>query len=131
MTNFRAELEAKEAKRYADNILDVSKCHIEDGVARWTSNGSCVPSDILQKAILAEPCISLVVNVVKHEAARRAEISAFLQEYRETQEEHQRKVEAGDPEACAIEAENQSEMRAAFGEGTTVVNVITGRKTYL
>jgi hypothetical protein len=83
----------------------------DDGkVWRWQSNGAVVPLDAAKER-------GIPVDEAMQEAARSAEIRAFLAEYRRLEQ--------------APTAEEVSEMRAAFGAGTTVVNVITGRRTRL
>jgi hypothetical protein len=89
---------------------------VTDGVFRWNSNGNVPPQDILN-LLQAEEAIDFDMEATQ--AAREADTTAFLAEYREAQKNH------------TPSAEEMFEMRAAFGPGTTVVNVITGRKTRL
>ena len=79
----------------------------ENGVAR-NRIGRILMSDLLEK---------LTYITDKVEAAREAETDAFLESYRKAN--HRRS------------AEELSEMRAAFGTGTTVVDIITGERIRL
>jgi hypothetical protein len=84
-----------------------------DGVVRWQSNGAVPPADCCAQWAR----LGLAFDLAKTTAARDTELAAFLAEYRRT--------------ATAPSAEQRAEMRAAFGPGTEVVNVITGRRTRL
>jgi len=101
---------AEEAFRYATSGT------VTDGVFRWDANGNVPPQDILN---LLQMDGGVVFDMEATQAARDADTTAFLAEYREAQKNH------------TPSAEEMFEMRAAFGPGTTVVNVITGRKTRL
>lgn len=86
------------------------------GVFRWTSNNAVVPeASIREKGIDKLP---EYVESVQAEA-RSQETRQFVESYRR----HQAKRRPS--------AEQMFEMRAAFGRGTTVVNVLTGRRTRL
>lgn len=80
----------------------------EDGVYRWKSNGRCVP-----------PYVLLENGVGYNDRqcrAHMAETEAILASYRKAMR------------GSRPTAEERYEMRAAFGPGETVVNVITGDK---
>lgn len=83
-----------------------------DGAWRWDSNGSCVPDDYLASTDAPQAERDLTTE------ARRAELAQLVA--------HMRATEPAQPDA-----EQLAEMRAAFGPGTTVVNVLTGRTTQL
>lgn len=88
-----------------------SDAFTEDGkVWRWVENPKAIiPPDVCREyGILCGG---------EQQAAYDAHLDAFLTEYRERDAEP--------------DAEQVSEMRAAFGLGVTVVNVITGRRTQL
>ena len=86
----------------------------EDGAAKWISSGNYLPADVVEKLTFAgADFFSAEVTAAK----REAQTAAFLDSYRRNNK--------GPSE------EEKAEMRAAFGEGTTVVNVITGKKTRL
>lgn len=105
---FRREAERLRESYYTDTYK-------EDGVIRWKSNGRVPPQDILE----FWRHVKLRFNMAKSQAARAKDDKAFLQQYRESQRQRQRTPE------------ELSEMRNAFGEGTVVVDVLTGRKTRL
>lgn len=81
-----------------------------DGIMRWKSNNSVPPADCLALAVY----IGLLIDEVNSGVVRDAEQRAFLAAYR-----------ANPPK---LTEEDKFEMRAAFGKGATVVNVITGKK---
>ncbi len=81
------------------------------GELRWACNDAVVPLDVFADARIAPPAAQ--------ESARRSEVDAFLSEYRDRN--------AGRKHS----AEELSEMRAAFGPGARMVNVITGQVTQI
>lgn len=90
---------------------------VVDGIVRWDSNGHVPPADTLEEMLAAK---GITTNeFLASGRARDAETAEFLAAYR--------KAEAN----RVPSAEEMYEMRAAFGEGTEVVNVITGRVTRL
>lgn len=97
----------REAERLRDWLRNDT---IEDaGILRWKTNGHVVPSSTYRDAYCDPP--------IGSEQIERQEADAFLAEYRAMQIEH--------------DEETLAEMRAAFGEGTTVVNILTGHRTRL
>lgn len=98
-----------EAQRLAHQLR--TEATITDGVVRWNSNNQVPPADIVALA----PQIGLPVDVAACTVARDADTAAFLTIYRKRPHH--------------VSAEERAEMRAAFGPGTKVVNVITGRVT--
>lgn len=82
------------------------------GIAR-NCIGRVLMSDMLEKVAL----LTSEVNVEETEAARAAEVSADLAEYRASRQEPSE--------------EELMEMQAAFGAGTTVVDVLSGRQIKL
>lgn len=83
----------------------------DNGVLRWKSNDRAVPHWSFREAFCTASAHHLQVEA--------EESSASIQEYRERMKDH------------VPDAEEMYEMRAAFGEGVTIVNAITGRKTRL
>ena len=81
----------------------------ENGVAR-NRIGRVLMSDQLEKLTY----ITDKVDVEATRAAREAETDAFLESYRKANHRQS--------------AEELSEMRATFGTGTTVVDIITGER---
>ena len=84
----------------------------ENGVAR-NRIGRILMSDLLEKLTY----ITDKVDVEATRAAREAETDAFLESYRKAN--HRRSNE------------ELNEMRAAFGTGTTVVDIFTGERIRL
>lgn len=104
----QAEAELEKVRRE----LGAEKITIdENGVAR-NCIGRALMDDLLEKVEMASD-----VNVEATRAARKAEDRAALAEYRA-----QRRTP---------DAEELAEMRAAFGDGVTVVDVLTGEKIKL
>jgi len=98
---------ADKARQIKDSYTD------SDGIRRWRSNNSVPPQDCLENMDLTAEEIERSAKV------RSQELDVFLAEYRKAMEDH------------VPSAEELYEMRAAFGEGATVVNVITGQETVL
>ena len=108
---WKAEAEKELGRIKAD--LETGKITIdESGVAR-NSIGRPLMDDMLEKLAM----VTDKANTSATEAARAAENAEFLEEYRRSRKAHS--------------AEEIAEMRAAFGPGTTVVNILTGETTNL
>lgn len=84
-----------------------------NGAAFWNNNGNYLPDDAAE--ILSHT--DFPFSLEETNRARKAQNEAFLENYRKNYQ--------------GPTAEEQAEMRAAFGEGTTVVNVTTGKRTRL
>lgn len=85
-----------------------------DSEIRWRSNDRCLPADAVNELVDAD-----LVNPFIQENTdrmRKEELEAMLAEYK-YEMEHRTKEQL---------AEERFEMRAAFGKGETVVNVLTG-----
>jgi hypothetical protein len=93
----------------ADKISDCVDPTAE--VLRWASNRQCPMDDMLAAWLV----LGVITNAQADETskARAVETAEFLAAYR-----------ANPPQ---LTAEDLAEMRAAFGPGETVVNVITGQ----
>ncbi len=104
-----AEEEVRKAVAQADTQAAVDA----DGAIRWNSNGRYLMDDFCEKLEYAGYAFSRVATAEKREAQN----AESLAEYR-------RKSKGLTGEALA-------EARAAFGEGTTVVDVLTGKETRL
>lgn len=87
----------------------------EPDTLRWRSNDQFLPDDFMEMAF--EHGLVTEHEVACTKAARRAQTDDFLAEYRRNQK--------------PPTEEELYEMRAAFGLGETVVDVITGRRTKL
>ena len=80
----------------------------KDGALYWTNVDRPVPMHVFRDAEIEAPAAQAEM-LIQHTAA-------FLADYREAMKNH---VPSG---------EEIYEMRAAFGEGETVMNVITGQR---
>lgn len=123
MTRFQQELSGglgafwqRQAKAELERIkadLDSGEITVdEDGVAR-NCIGRALMDDLLEKLLL----VTDKADSAATRAAREAEVKADLESYRAARR--------------APSAEEMAEMRAAFGEGATVVDVLTGEKIQL
>lgn len=90
-----------------------SEVQFDGQVYRWTSNNRVPPADAIKSyGIDKLP----MFHQRTHDIVREEETLAALEEYRERMKDYQ------------PSAEEIHEMRAAFGPGATVVNVITGQR---
>jgi hypothetical protein len=80
-----------------------------NGIVRW-QNGNLLPTDLAEFAAY----LKLPVNLKSHEKARNEDLTAFAAAYHQNQK--------------PPTAEELYEMRAAFGPGATVVDIISGQK---
>lgn len=123
MTRFQKELNGglgaywkKEAEKELERVkTDLQEGRItidENGVAR-NCIGRVLMSDMLEKLAMVTDKVSVEATA----AAREKEVEESLAEYRKN--------------AKPVSEEERVEMRAAFGKGTTVVNVLTGEKIEL
>lgn len=106
------------AKRDAERLLGKFATDAtvdQNGIVRWNSNGRVPPADIL--ALWAH--VGKPFNLELSNETRDVELSLSLADYRERQQD------------VLPSAEEMFEMRAAFGEGAEVVNIITGKTTKL
>lgn len=97
------------------NAVDLATKVTRDaaGLIRWTSNGRIPYDDVLIDAGLTPDVWA------EHKRVRDAEGQAFLADYRKKNRRRR------------YSAEEKAEMRANFGKGTTVVDVLTGRRIRL
>ena len=84
-----------------------------DGAIRWNSNGRYLMDDFCEKLEYAGYAFSREATAKK----REAQDAENLAEYRRNNKR--------------LSGEALAEARAAFGEGATVVDVLTGRRTRL
>lgn len=123
MTRFQRELSgelgafwqqhAKDELAKVKADLDSGEITIDEaGVAR-NCIGRALMDDLLEKLVL----VSDKADCGATRAAREVEVEADLESYRAGRK--------------ALSAEDLAEMRAAFGEGTKVVDVITGEEIQL
>ena len=86
-----------------------------DHILRWKSNGRVVPPDVFERS--GRECAPDSLQMIAYEEETAETIATYL-DARATLTDEERAVEL-------------AEMRAAFGIGTTVVNVLTGERTKL
>jgi hypothetical protein len=98
----------REITRLRDELTDSVKVEERAGVKYWKSNGSVIPDSVFKDAYAECPA--------EQRAAYKAQTDAFLASYRKARKGHK------------PSAEERFEMRAAFGAGSTVVDVITGQQ---
>ena len=104
-----AEEEVRKAVAQADTQAMVEA----DGAIKWTGNGRYLMDDFCEKLEYAGYAFDREATARK----RDAQVEESLAEYRRNDR--------------GLSGEALAEVRAAFGEGATVVNVLTGRKTRL
>lgn len=104
-----AEEEVKKAVAQAEKDATVEA----DGAIRWSSNGRYLMDDFCEKLEYAGYPFSRKATAQK----REEQVEEELAEYRRNRK--------------GFSAEELVEARAAFGEGTTLVNVLTGEKIKL
>ena len=102
----------KDAERLTNQLRN--EATITDGVIRWNSNKNVPPEDCVRLAAH----IGLPIDIAKCDAARDAEVSAFLADYRKARAQRT-------PEQIA---EERAMARAAHGPGVALVNVATGER---
>ena len=127
MTRFRSELRGDFGEYWRQNALkDIEKIKqdylsgklvVKYGVARWKSNNSVIPEDCLE--MLVESGVAKNLDVERTKRVRERETKKFLCEYKKKRENY------------VPSAEERYEMEAAFGKGTEVVDIITGKKIRL
>jgi len=93
-----------------ENAEKINDAYIDDeGVYRWTSSKRVPFNDMLECWNLSDETMQKCIE------ARSKDDSEFAASYRKRMENYE------------PSAEEMYEMRSAFGEGETVVNVITGK----
>jgi hypothetical protein len=107
---------ASEIEHLARNAADGTLAVGPDGIGRWTTNNSVIPGDCA--ALFAAFDLAPGLDLAATAAARDTETAAFLAAYRASQ-------------PATASPEEIADMRAAFGPGETVVDIITGRTTQL
>lgn len=110
-----AENAKKEIRKMEERQMNGEIFFGADGVVRWKSNNRVMPKDC--REILSHTVYRDLFSEEASRAAEDAETAAFLESYR--------KSYRGPGE------EEKAEMRAAFGTGTTVCNIITGERIRL
>jgi hypothetical protein len=91
----------------------IGKFYFDHDIVRWNSNNNVPPEDCL-KEMLHDAEIS-IASFIHSNKQRDIETDMFLADYRERMKDY------------VHSEEELYEMRSAFGEGATVVNIITGK----
>ena len=104
-----AEEEVKKAVTQAEKDATVEA----DGAIKWNSNGRYLMDDFCEKLEYAGYPFSRKATTEKREKQVEEELAQYRKNHK------------------GFSQEELDEAREAFGEGTTVVNVLTGEKTKL
>ena len=104
-----AEEELKKAVAQAETQATVEA----DGAIRWNSNGRYLMDDFCEKLEYAGYAFSREATAEKREAQNAESLAEYCRNDK------------------GLTGEALAEARAAFGEGTTVVNILTGERTKL
>ena len=126
MTRFERELSGslgvywkasaeKEIRKMEERQINGEIFFGADGVVRWTSNNRVMPKDC--REILSHTAYRDLFSEDASRVAEEDETAAFLESYRKNYK--------------GPNEEEKAEMRAAFGTGSTVVDVITGKRIRL
>ena len=91
----------------------------EDGAVYWKSNGNYLPDDCVEKLEYAPADLSNKISREATKIKRDIQTEKFLKEYKQQMKDH------------IYTKEELGEMRNAFGEGATVVNVFAGTVIHL
>ena len=87
----------------------------EYGIAYWASNANAIPEEVAEKVEYA----GLPINRELTKELEDEQTARSIEAYRERMKDYE------------YSEEELFEMRCAFGEGATVVNVITGKRIQL
>ena len=110
-----------------DKIRETLRGHIDrsyrmagaSNVLKWISNDRCIPHDIMLDLKRYGMVDAITVETTR--IVEREETDRFIEEYKKNRANR----------SAEEIAEERYEMRAAFGPGETVVNVLTGERTKL
>ena len=123
MTRFAKELSGELGdfwKRHAEKELDEIRKDLESGEITIDENGvarNCIGRALMSDMMEKLSYVTDAFSVEATRAARDKEVDEFIAEYRRNYK--------GPSE------EELAEMRAAFGPGETVVNILTGERIAL
>ena len=104
-----AQEEVKKAVAQADEKATVEA----DGAIKWNSNGRYLMDDFCEKLEYAGYPFDRGATAKKRDAQNEESIAEYRRNHK------------------GLSGEALAEARAAFGEGTTVVNILTGERTKL
>ena len=108
-----------------DRIRETLRGHIDrsyrmagaSNVLKWISNDRCIPHDIMLDLKRYGMVDAITVETTR--IVEREETDRFIEEYKKNRANR----------SAEEIAEERYEMRAAFGPGETVVNILTGERT--
>lgn len=109
------------AKRNIDELLNAFEndmAYVDGNIARWHSNDSVPPKDIIEFWEFTGITEQYNIDTDECTKVRDEEISAELDAYRKSRENHE------------MSDEETYELQSAFGTGNEIVDVITGKKYY-
>ncbi len=98
----------------AEEDIETGRMILTDGVATWQSNSRCIMDDMAEVVEHSKYADKFDREATRIE--RDIQNAEFIAEYREQMKDYK------------PSQEEMTEMRAAFGAGTTVVDVFTGRE---
>ena len=110
--NPRFSFEKEEAERLKEQIITDAKA--KRGVIRWVSSKNCLPADCAEFARY----LGFNVDLEAQKRARDRELRQLRKEF----------IEARKSMTDEERMEEMYEMRAAFGPGAEIVNVLTGER---
>lgn len=113
--NYYIESYKKDEKSQSFLVESFKKMKIENGIARWDTNNRVINNDSAEFA----KYLGYEIDLEKMNEIRKKETNAFLSNYKKQMKNHVRSEE------------EIFEMRAAFGVGSTIIDVITGEKIKL
>ena len=105
--NAQEEVKKAVAQAEAQAIVEA------DGAIKWNSNGSYLMDDFCEKLEYAGYPFDREATARKRDAQDAESLAEYRRNHR------------------GLSGEALAEARAAFGEGTTVVNILTGERTEL
>ena len=120
MTRFERELSGALGEFWKNNAqkeLQKTKEDLENGKITIDENGvarNCIGRALMSDMLEKLTYITDAVDTEATNAAREEEVAAALENYRRN--------------AKSAGEEEKNEMRAAFGKGQTVVNILTGER---
>lgn len=125
MTRFEMDLRGMFGdywQKDANKRLDQIEAELESGKITIDANGvayNCIGRVVSEEIAIMLHYVTTRINLDATATARDVEVEKSAREYRERMKNH------------VYSAEELSEMRNAFGAGTTVVDVITGKRITL
>lgn len=103
----------KEIERTRTSLQDETRFYVTSGVMHWRANDAVIPPHVFADAMVAPPA--------GQKAAYDREIAVVTARYRAQEASYRPTAEE--------KAELDFELRAAFGPGAEVINVLTGKRT--